>query len=282
LNLAAPTPPVSGPIDTHLHVFERNLPLLGGRRYTPDGDATLETCLAHLDRHGLAAGVLVQPSFLGTDNRYLLNALRRAGGRLRGVAVVAPDITPDELSTMASAGITGIRLNLFGMPDPDLAQPGWGKLLEQVDAFGWHVEIHVQAARLSRLLPALVAAIPRVVVDHFGRPDPALGLNDPGFVHLLRHADSGRVWVKLAAPYRNWPISACADAAGQAARVLLNAFGPQRLMWGSDWPHTEHHDRASYALALSWFDAWFDDSATRQALLADTPAALFQCQGDNP
>jgi len=269
-------------IDSHAHVFKHSLPLADKRRYTPDCDAPLDAYLALLDAHGLTGGVLVQPSFLGNDNSYLLDSLRCAGGRLRGVVVVAPDIAQDELADMAEAGVTGIRLNLFGMGDPDFKQPTWRGLFKRVDALGWHVEIHVQAARLPRILPALTAVVSRVVVDHFGRPDPALGIADPGFAHLLHHADSGQVWVKLAAAYRNWPGNECASTAGQAARALLAAFGPQRLMWGSDWPHTEHRDRASYALALSWFDAWFDDKATRRALLADTPAALFQFQGDAP
>lgn len=280
----SPSPSVrlpAGAIDTHAHVFARNLPLAGKRRYTPDYDAPLDAYLGNLDAHGLAGGVLVQPSFLGTDNGFMLDALRGAGGRLRGVAVVDTDIGPDELAAMAGVGVTGIRLNLFGMDDPDLDQPAWRTLLERVDALGWHVEVHAQAARLPRLLPALTHAVSRVVVDHFGRPDPALGMDDPGFAWLLRQADGGRVWVKLAAAYRNWPIEECAaGAAAQSARALLDAFGAQRLMWGSDWPHTEHRDRASYDRALSWFNAWFDDEATRQALLADTPAALFQFQGD--
>ena len=124
-------------------------------------------------------------------------------------------------------------------------------------------------------MPALLAAGCRVVIDHFGRPDPALGIADPGFAYLLRQADSGQVWVKLAAPYRNWPAPDCARAGREAARLLLDAYTPDRLMWGSDWPHTEHRHLASYTAATQWLDAWIDDAAARQAVLADTHCGCF-------
>jgi len=140
----------------------------------------------------------------------------------------------------------------------------------------------LQAARLDGVLPALLAAGCRIVVDHFGRPDPALGVLDAGFHYLLRQADSGRIWVKLAAPYRNWAAPACAAAGRLATQQLLDAYTPERLMWGSDWPHTEHRHLASYPAATQWLDAWIDDPAQRRTVLADTPLRLFQFQGDAP
>lgn len=276
-------PPVTGAaVDTHAHVFRQGLALADTRRHTPDYDATLADYLALLDTHGLSHGVLVQPSFLGTDNSHMVQALRDAAKRLRGVAVVAPDVSEAELRTLADAGVVGIRLNLIGLEVPDLQAPAWRTLLERVNALHWHVEIHLQAARLEGAMSALLAAGCRVVVDHFGRPDPALGVSDPGFQHLLRQADSGRVWVKLSAPYRNWSAPACAASGRLAALQLLDAYTPERLMWGSDWPHTEHRHLASYPAATQWLDAWIDDPAQRRILLADTPLKLFQFQGETP
>ncbi|MFG0232398.1 amidohydrolase family protein [Achromobacter sp. 413638] len=274
---------MQGPaIDTHAHVFRQGLALADTRRHTPDYDATLTQYLALLDAHGVARGVLVQPSFLGTDNSHLVAALRAAAGRLRGVAVVSPDIAAADLLALAEAGVAGIRLNLIGLPLPALDQPAWQELLAHVNTLGWHVEVHLQASRLPAIMPALLAAGCRVVIDHFGRPDPALGIADPGFAYLLRQADSGQVWVKLAAPYRNWPAPDCARAGREAARLLLDAYTPDRLMWGSDWPHTEHRHLASYTAATQWLDAWIDDAAARQAVLADTPLRLFQFTGEAP
>ncbi|CAB3638701.1 amidohydrolase family protein [Achromobacter pestifer] len=269
-------------VDSHAHVFRQGLALANSRRHTPDYDATLDDYLALLDTHGLSHGVLVQPSFLGTDNSHMLSALRAAPHRLRGVAVVAPGIRNADLQTLADAGVVGIRLNLIGLPVPDLDTPDWQRLLARVNALGWHVEVHLQAARLPEILPALATAGCRVVVDHFGRPDPALGIADPGFQYLLRQAASGHVWVKLSAPYRNWQPADCAPSGRLATQQLLAAFTAERLMWGSDWPHTEHRHLASYPAATQWLDAWIDDPTQRHAVLADTPLQLFQFQGDNP
>jgi predicted TIM-barrel fold metal-dependent hydrolase len=279
---ALPSPIPGAAVDTHAHVFHQGLALADTRRHTPDYDATLAEYLGLLDAHGMRHGVLVQPSFLGTDNSHLVQALRAAPARLRGVAVVALDITDTELQDLAGAGVVGIRLNLVGLDSPALQTPAWQSLLARVNALGWHVEIHLQAARLDGVMPALLAAGCRIVVDHFGRPDPALGVSDPGFQYLLRQADSGRVWVKLAAPYRNWAAAACAASGRLATHQLLDAYTPERLMWGSDWPHTEHRHLASYAAATQWLDAWIDDPAQRRAVLADTPLQLFQFKGDTP
>lgn len=277
-----PSPIPGAAVDTHAHVFHQGLALADTRRHTPDYDATLAEYLDLLDAHGMRHGVLVQPSFLGTDNSHLVQALRAAPARLRGVAVVGLDITENELQDLAGAGVVGIRLNLVGLDSPALQTPAWQSLLARVNALGWHVEIHLQAARLVGVMPALLAAGCRIVVDHFGRPDPALGVSDPGFQYLLRQADSGRVWVKLAAPYRNWAAAACAASGRLATQQLLDAYTPERLMWGSDWPHTEHRHLASYAAATQWLDAWIDDPAQRRAVLADTPLQLFQFKGDTP
>ena len=269
-------------VDTHAHVFHQGLALANTRRHTPDYDATLAEYLRLLDAHGMSHGVLVQPSFLGTDNSHLVEALRAAPARLRGVAVVAQDATESELQDLADAGVVGIRLNLFGLDTPDLRTPAWQTLQARVNALGWHVEVHLQAARLDGVLPALLAAGCRIVVDHFGRPEPALGVSDAGFQYLLRQADSGRIWVKLAAPYRNWAAPACAASGRLATQQLLDAYTPERLMWGSDWPHTEHRHLASYTATTAWLDAWIDDPAQRRTVLADTPLRLFQFQGDAP
>ena len=185
-------------IDTHAHVFERGLPLAGARRYAPTYDAPLSAYLAQLDAHGVSHGVLIQPSFLGVDNSYLLAALKQAPQRLRGVAVIDPAAPETLLTQMNAEGIVGIRLNLIGAADPQLKSPVWQAALARLHALGWHVELHVDARRLPALLQPLLNAQVNVVVDHFGRPDPALGVDDPGFAALLAAGRSRRVWVKIS------------------------------------------------------------------------------------
>ncbi|MDH2239997.1 amidohydrolase family protein [Pigmentiphaga sp. GD03639] len=260
-------------IDAHAHVFARSLALAPGRRYAPETDALLEDYLGHLDAHGLRAGVLIQPSFLGTDNGYMLDAIRQAPNRLRGVAVVDQHAAPDELERLARGGVVGIRLNLIGQPLPVLDRGGWPRLLACLRALDWHVEVHVEAVRLATIVGPLRAAQCRVVVDHFGRPAPATGAADPGFQWLLEAARDDGVWVKLSGAYRNWS-EPDGPAACQAARLLVEHAGPERLVWGSDWPHTQHPG-VTYAQTYQALANWIDDIDLRLRILAANPSRCF-------
>jgi predicted TIM-barrel fold metal-dependent hydrolase len=263
-------------VDSHAHVFVRGLPLAASRRHAPDYDATLDEYLALLDAHAVSHGVLVQPSFLGTDNRFLIDALRACPARLRGVVVVDPGVDDATLKAMAAAGVCGIRLNLVGMPLPDFSQPDWRQLFVRVRALDWHVELHRESRDLPLAAQAVLDAGCALVVDHFGRPASAPASSDEGFAWLLDAAACGRVWVKLSAAYRNWPVATEAAAARDAAQALLKAFGPDRLVWGSDWPHTQHREIADYAAAHAALADWVPDAAARRRILVDTPARLFK------
>lgn len=259
-------------VDSHAHVFRHDLSYAAGRRHSPDFDAPLADYLALLDAHGVAHAVLVQPSFLGTDNGFLLAALDACPHRLRGVAVVAPSIADVELQALAAHGVCGIRLNLFGAEVPDLRSGVWADLLMRVRELQWHVEVHLELAALAPVGQAIIDSGCRLVVDHFGRPG---ALDDAGLSWLLGSASSGRAWVKLSAAYRSWAPSAPEQGVATAAR-LLDTFGPHRLVWGSDWPHTQHRDLASFSTSLSALTLWVPDPAARQTILVDTPLRLFQ------
>ncbi|WP_051229047.1 amidohydrolase family protein [Paludibacterium yongneupense] len=261
-------------VDTHAHIFCRGLPLAADRRYAPDYDALLEDYLSQLDRHGIAYGVLVQPSFLGTDNRYMVRGLREAQGRLRGIAVLEPTTAPEELERLNGEGVVGVRLNLIGMSVPDLEAGPWPVFLQRLAALDWQVEVHCAAGCLPLLLPPLLDAGLKVVVDHFGRPDPQRGIGDPGFDFLLQSAGSGRVWVKLSGAYRNGGDGEL--IAQRAMPALLSHFGVGRLLWGSDWPHTQFETRVDYAHAHALSVSCLPEAAARLSVLAETPAALFR------
>lgn len=263
-------------IDTHAHVFERGLPLAGARRYAPTYDAPLSAYLAQLDAHGVSHGVLIQPSFLGVDNSYLLAALKQAPQRLRGVAVIDPAAPETLLTQMNAEGIVGIRLNLIGAADPQLKSPVWQAALARLHALGWHVELHVEARRLPALLQPLLDAQVNVVVDHFGRPDPALGVDDPGFAALLAAGRSRRVWVKISGAYRNG-ANGRGEAIAQAAMPRLkDALGLDRLVWGSDWPHTQFESQINYDKMWAFAGVLLPNAAARKQVLIDTPAQLFR------
>jgi predicted TIM-barrel fold metal-dependent hydrolase len=272
----SPSSPITA-VDTHAHIFRRDLKMVEGRRYTPDYDAPLAGYLRLLDTHGVSHGVLVQPSFLGTDNSFMVDALRQYPERLRGIAVVAPEMPVAALEELAAAGVAGIRLNLFGAAAlPDFNKSPWPAFLGHVARLGWQVEVHKEARDLPALIGPLLAAGVNVVVDHFGRPEPTLGIEDPGFRYLLTTAGTRRVWVKVSGAYRNG-TSGRGDAVAHAAIPLLReAFGLERLLWGSDWPHTQFERQVDYSAARNQFDTWFTDPAERKVILSETPAQLFR------
>jgi predicted TIM-barrel fold metal-dependent hydrolase len=272
-------------IDSHAHVFHRDLPLAQRRRYAPGYDAPLSGYLTELDRHGISHGVLVQPSFLGSDNRCLLEAIAEVPDRLRGIAVIEPAAVaadPSQLDALARNGIVGIRVNLFGLPDPDFSSAAWRATLPKIAALGWQIEVHCEARRLPKVVGPLLASTGDaidVVVDHFGRPEPALGIDDPGFRYLLTLGETRRVWVKISGTYRN---AARAEAGSEARTALAamplleSAFGLDRLVWGSDWPHTQHEGTQSYDTVYAMMSTLLPTPRARQTVLVDTPARLFR------
>ena len=260
-------------IDTHAHVFHRGLKLAPGRRYAPDYDAPLPLYLEQLDRNGMTNGVLVQPSFLGTDNSYLVDCLKQTGGRLRGVAVVDLTISADELRELDRAGVVGIRLNLVGQPLPDLAASEWKGLLANIKSMGWQVEIQRNASDLVVLAPQLLDLGVTIVLDHYALPDPKLGITDPGFQSVLKLGASRNVWIKISAPYRNG--AAGESFAKEAYPLMRSAYGLDRLLWGSDWPHTQFEATQSYAKNRQFLDTLIVDEGERAQVLA-SPRPLFR------
>lgn len=264
-------------VDGHAHVFRRGLPLADARRYAPDYDATPEDYIRVLDANGLSNAVLIQPSFFGTDNGYLLAALERHPDRFRGIAVVDPAMPLDDLKALDAAGIVGMRLNLIGQADPPLTDSLWRTHLRHLADLGWQVEVQAEARRWPALLGPLLDGGVRLVADHFGKPDPTRGVDDPGFRRLLETGATGRLYVKLSGPYRN---GAAGEAIARAAIPLLrDALGLDHLVWGSDWPHTQFEASARYAAMRANLDAWLPDPADQRVVLAETPARLFRLKG---
>ncbi|MCX7143454.1 MAG: amidohydrolase family protein [Proteobacteria bacterium] len=263
-------------IDCHAHVFLRDLPMPDRRRAPSGYDAPPQDYLRILAANAVTHGVLVQPSFLGTDNSYLVAALGRFPSQLRGIAVVEPSVTGAQLDQMQHAGVVGIRLNLIGLPTPDFSSAQWVRLLKEVRQRNWQVEVHQVAGKLKPVLEPLLAADLNVVVDHFGRPDAKDGVDDPGFEYLLTLGATRRVWVKLSGAYRNGASGRGEMTAKAAMPLLRKAFGLDRLIWGSDWPHTLFETTVNYSNQLRLLDEWVPDHTERQIVLRDTPAKLFQ------
>jgi predicted TIM-barrel fold metal-dependent hydrolase len=255
-------------IDTHAHAFTAGAALAPGRRYTPSEEAPLARYLTELDRAGISHGVLVQPSFLGTDNSYMLSCLAQSR-RLRGVAVIDPTFDDASLMAMRRAGIVGMRLNLIGLSTDFVREDAWQKLFVRAARIGWHVELHIDAGYLPPLLYSLWGSGAVLVIDHFGRPDPKAGMADPGIKALLDRAASRRIWVKFSGPYRTG-----GDTAAYAAAYLAH-LGADRIVWGSDFPWTQHSAAMTYSKSRDWLDTWIPDPAVRQQVLGASAAELF-------
>jgi len=253
----------AGQFDGHTHVFEASLPMPDNRRYTPRHDALLPSYLDHLHTAGLGGAILVQPSFLGMDNSYLLDALTAKAGSspflLRGVVTLGPQAASDQISRLDRAGVMGMRLNLFGNgPACGFDVAIWKDILRRVSGFGWHVDLHCEGHRLAEILPAILRHADRVVIDHFGLPDPVAPMQFPGQTAILA-APPGRVFVKASAPYRVFREDDSNTAATLCEPIfnrLLQSLGPEQLLWGSDWPWTQFQDRHTYSSTLEWGEMW--------------------------
>jgi predicted TIM-barrel fold metal-dependent hydrolase len=267
--------PITG-IDSHAHVFSRELNLAAARRYTPGYDATLAQYLKHLQTHGLSHGVLVQPSFLGTDNSYLLASLRQVPKQLRGVVVLERDVSRVMLNDMARLGVVGVRLNLMGKTLPDFRDAAWKDFLGHIADLDWHVELHRHVEDLPKLIRQLMPFGIKLVIDHFGRPDARLSIDQPGFPEMLELGLSGQVWMKVSGIYRlGGTDQQNLEFARTALPLLEKSFGLRRLVWGSDWPHTQHEESVGFNTVVEQLQALDCSAQFMRSLLVDAPQVLF-------
>ena len=254
-------------VDVHFHVFDAGV-ARPGARYVPAYDAPLGRWQAGAASLGIGRGVLVQPSFLGTDHRRLLAELAARPGTLRGVAVIAPGAGRAELAALHAAGVRAIRLNLAGTPHDLGAWQGAAAPWAHLAALGWHVELHTDRGALPGVLAQLPADLP-LVIDHMGKPDTARA-RDATVRALAARARRAPVHVTLSGAYRLGGLDAATLAALWQAEL-----GPQRLLWGSDWPCTNHEACADLSALRAALDTWLPDPASRQAALVDNPGRLY-------
>ena len=254
-------------VDTHAHVFSSTAAAVPGARYRPAYEATLPAWRARWRTAGVTHGVLVQPSFFGTGNGEMLAALGADPAHLRGVAVVDPGCADADLDALHRDGVRAIRLNLRGAPEEDLDLAAWKEALPRIARRGWHLELFTDRGCVPRVARALVDVPIRVVLDHFGHPDPSDV--EATFAAVESLARSHEVWAKLSAPYRLEGL----DARELAAR-WLEVVGPSRLVWGSDWPWTGHEAGRDYAELHAGVARWVGVPNAR-AVLGDNPARLY-------
>lgn len=271
---AFPMPP--GACDSHVHVFgpAAEYPCVPAPHYTlPEGDDAL------LLRMGAALGLqrfaIVQPSFYGTDNRAMLDALDRLGGCARGVAMIDDEAGDDALDALHRRGVRALRLDLFlraGWPVADIAA-FIHRHAQRVRRLGWHLQFYTPGTVVRALIPMLGEIEVDFVIDHMGYMLESDGLTRADFDRLVAAAAGGRGWMKLSGPYR-----VAKDGRFERLKPLAQAIVaalPGRTVWGSDWPHIPqgHYDTGTL---LNLLADWVPDAAVRDGILRDNPARLYR------
>jgi predicted TIM-barrel fold metal-dependent hydrolase len=272
----------AGACDTHAHICgpAASFPYAEERIYTPP-DSTLDDYLHLLATLGIDRAVLVQPSVYGVDNRALLYALKRGGQGLRGVAVVNPDISVEEVHALDAAGIRGVRFNLVDHKGERNVVPVdvIAALARTIAPLGWHIEFLVNLDEAPRFAEQIAGLPVDVVVGHLGYPKSSAGpwSAAPSLDAFLRLFATGRCWVKLTGPYR---ISAAPDLPYADVTALANRLAgvnPERLIWGTDWPHVMCKKPMPNDGDLTDLIAdWLPDAALRERVLVVNPALLYR------
>lgn len=259
-------------VDCHAHVTRRNATLDPMRHSEPEVDVGAGDYMAVLGAHGLSHGVLTAPSFYGTDNSMLLQALAEFPQYLRGVVNVDPAIDRETLLQWNERGVVGVRFNLIRRARvPDFSDRAYQQLFRFLGRIGWHVEVYIESERFAEVITPIVRSGVRMVFDHFGSPTEPEGLSGRGFQAVIAAVRRGEVWVKLSAPYRipHPDLRAFAQA-------LLDAGGPGCLLWGSDWPWVSHAATVRYPDCLAGLQAWVPDPGLRARILCLNPRVPFR------
>jgi predicted TIM-barrel fold metal-dependent hydrolase len=269
------TPPV-GACDAHCHIFGPGhlFPYSADRTYTPP-DSGIDDFERLQHTLGLSRAVFVQASCHGTDNSAMVHALRRGRGRYAGVAMIDTSATEHDIAELHAAGVRGTRFNfvahLGGAPDLD----DFWTIVRRVAVFGWHIVLHFDAKDLPQYAPLLDDLPTPFVIDHMARVDASAGLDQAPFQQLLGLIRDERCWVKISGAERLTAGGAPPyDDVVPFARALI-AAAPNRVLWGTDWPHPNVRHMPDDGDLVDLLAAYAPDEATRTTILVDNPQRLY-------
>lgn len=273
----SPSGPASTSVcDAHVHLYGplSRYPVSGKPPY-PVPDLGIPELLQRMDAAGVERAVIVHPAVSGRDNRRTLDALAEQPERFRGVLV--PPLVPPDDATLASwhaLGVRGLRFSYTHTAQSGMALDK--TLVARIAELGWHAQVHLEAEGLLALENQLALLGAPVVIDHMARIPAIQGTAHPAFDSLLRLLDRGHVWVKLSAPMRMSESSTPPYGdVGAVAQALL-AHAPERVVWGSDWPHVNlTHPAPSYDVLLELARHWADTAEARHRLLIGNACSLY-------
>jgi predicted TIM-barrel fold metal-dependent hydrolase len=255
-------------VDSHVHIFRRNMPLVPDPRHAPDYEFTAEQLDATLAAHGVAHCVIAAASPWGDVNDYVIASLRTRP-QWRGTAILAPSTDRYILERMAEDGMVGVRLPFISLRDlPDLDSWEWRKFLYRLADMDWHVHLHLDGPRIPQVLPQLERSGVKIVIDHIGRPDPVLGVASEGFKAVVRSVEQGRTWVKLSGAYRLGPQAA------DHARELCRRVGYERMLWASDCPFVGAESTV-YQSTIDWLETVVPDAVDRDRITGENALRLY-------
>lgn len=266
--------------DSHMHIFDaRFAPSPHWPRTPPHAPVAAYRQLQQ--RLGTSRTVVVTPSTYGTDNACTLDALDQLGDSACGVAVVDAVVDGTELSRLAARRVRGLRVNFvspqsWGTTTPEMLATLAGKVARHADCGGWHIQVFAHPEQIVALEPVLRALPVPLVIDHLGRIDPAEGLSAPAWGTLQRLLDGGNTWVKLSGAYMRSTVQGPSYADTLPLGRALVQAAPERLVWGSDWPHTtEQPGTVNDADLVDLLQAWAGTDAAMDRILVDNPARLY-------
>ncbi len=275
----------AGAVDAHCHVFGpgAQFPYAPQRKYTPC-DASADELFALRDHLGFERNVIVQATCHGADNSAMVDAVRRAGGRARGVATVKPDVTVGELRELHEAGVRGVRFNFVKRLVDAAPTDALQQIVEKIAPLGWHVVIYFEAADLPDLYDFFASIPTTVVVDHMGRPDVTKDVEGPDFELFLKlMRENENVWSKVTCPERLSTAGPKAldgeqkayDDVVPYARRVVEEF-PDRVLWGTDWPHPNLKDHMpDDGLLVDFIGRIATTPQLQRKLLVENPMRLY-------
>jgi len=271
---------------THIHGDPAKFPFFAGRVYTPEPASPEEMAALHHALH-IDRVVIVTPSVYGPDNSATLFGIKARGPTARGVAVIDDQTRESDLDALHQAGFRGIRLNLAtgGVSDPAVGRARLKAALERMKARSWHVQLYTTLPMITAIKDLVATAPVPVVFDHFGGAQAELGVAQPGCGDLLDLVKSGQAYVKISGAYRASKLAPDFADTAPLARALI-AANPERIVWGTDWPHPNSVPDKSPTEVTPLFQIddgrlfnqlplWAPDAATRQTILVDNPARLY-------